>query len=100
MVPKLVSKGRWEPLEVGYQFAGDSETDLGQSTEAYVTNLREKARARQVRKRSSSPVTRDVPRDVGKEGLGKDRKERQGGDDWPRARQPGGGAQVSEDEVL
>lgn len=28
-VQKLVSKGLWEPVEEGYQFAGDWETDLG-----------------------------------------------------------------------
>ena len=76
------------------------ENDFGQSTEAYVLDRREKARARQAKKRSSTPVTRDVPRDVGKERLGKDRKERQGGTDWPEVRQPGSGAQVSEDEVF
>ncbi|MDA7565935.1 hypothetical protein N8716_00650 [Pontimonas sp.] len=100
VIQELVSKGLWKAVEGGFQCAGDWETDFGQSTAAYVTERREKARLRQAKRRSSSLVTRDVPRDVGEERLGKERKERQGGTDWPEVRQPGNGAHVYEDEVF
>lgn len=73
VVEELVSEGHWKPVEGGYQYVGDWEADLGQSTAEYITRNREKARLRQAKKRESNPVTRDDPRDVGEERTGKER---------------------------
>ena len=100
VIQELVSKGLWKAVEGGFQYAGDWEADFGQSTAAYVTERREKARLRQAKRRSSSLVTRDVPRDVGEERLGKERKERQGEDVWPEVRKPGTVRPAPEDEIF
>ena len=100
VIDELLSKGLWKAVEGGFQCAGDWEADFGQSTAAYVTERREKARLRQAKRRSSSLVTRDVPRDVGEERLGKERKERQGVDVWPEVRKPGSLRPAPEEEIF
>lgn len=61
----------WEETTEGHRFVGDWEVEWGQSSAAYVADLRESARLRQQRKRSwekEEGGTRDTPRDVGKAG--------------------------------
>lgn len=70
-VIELIEQGLWEEITDGYRCVGDWEVEWGQSSAAYVADLRESARLRQQRKRSrekQEDVTRDVPRDVGKAG--------------------------------
>jgi hypothetical protein len=74
-VIELIEQGLWEEISDGYRCVGDWEVEWGQSSAAYVADLRETARLRQQRKRSrekqedvTRDVPRDVPRDVGKAG--------------------------------
>lgn len=80
-VSELVDLGLWEETYSGYRVVGDWESHWGQSSAAYVLRRRELSRVRQQKKRDQlkdEPVTRDVPRDVGEERLGKERKARRG----------------------